>query len=96
MVKIVVDVEKQVVAIGGELHADAESMLLQNGSRQEDLWGINFYPKHQQEERIEYSALINIRPRQNNTSVEIQDNTVKEKLKTIIETLVLKADEALV
>jgi len=61
MVKIVVDVKRDVIAIGGALHADGEKVLLENGSRERDLWGANFYPGNPPEERIEYSALINIR-----------------------------------
>ncbi len=96
MVKVVVDVERKMVAIGGDLHADAEDLLLQKGSNREDLWGINLFPRHQPEERIEYTALINVRPKQNNLSVEIEDDAVKETIKKIIESLVLRPDEDLV
>ena len=66
MVKYVVDVERRVIGIGGELHADAEQFLLDDGSRQEDLWGANYYPGEGPEDCIEYTALINIRPAQGN------------------------------
>ena len=64
MVKIVVDLQREVVAVGGELHADAEQLLLEQGSRQADLWGANYYPGRGAEECLEYTALINIRPSQ--------------------------------
>ena len=44
MVKAVVDVAREVMAIGGELHSDEEAALLDDGSKQEQLWGINLYP----------------------------------------------------
>ena len=64
MVKYVVDVERGVLAVGGEMHSDAEQVLLEDGSRQADLWGANYYPGRGREECIEYTALINIRPAQ--------------------------------
>lgn len=66
MTKGVVDVEKELVAIDAELHADLAALLLENGSRQEQLWGINLYPDENGEDFIEFDSLINIRPRQNN------------------------------
>jgi hypothetical protein len=83
MVKIVVDVERRVVAIGGELHADAEALLLEEGSRQEDLWGANYYPGRGAEECLEYTALINIRPSHGNRSMEIQSEEVRRRLREI-------------
>ena len=61
MVKAVVDVEKRIMAVGGELHADANAVLLEQGSHQQDLWGINLYPG-KSKDWIEYTALINLRP----------------------------------
>lgn len=96
MVKLVIDVKKGTAAIGGELHADAERLLLEQGSSQKDVWGANFYPWNPPEERISFTALINIRPHQDNPSIEILDPVIKEKVKTIIENLVLSPDENLV
>ncbi|HEX9731503.1 MAG TPA: DUF5674 family protein [Thermoanaerobaculia bacterium] len=62
MVKYVVDVRRRVLGVGGGLHADAEQLLLESGSRQADLWGANYYPGRGPEGCIEYTALINIRP----------------------------------
>ncbi|HKV10553.1 MAG TPA: DUF5674 family protein [Thermoanaerobaculia bacterium] len=83
MVKYVVDVERRVAAVGGELHADAEKLLLEEGSRQADLWGANYYPGRGAEECIEYSSLINIRPSQGNRSMLIEDEGVKERVREI-------------
>ena len=66
MTKGVVDVEKEIVAIDAELYADLETPLLENDSRQEQLWGINLYLDENGEDFIEFDSLINIRPRQNN------------------------------
>ncbi|MFH1858243.1 MAG: DUF5674 family protein [Candidatus Omnitrophota bacterium] len=85
MVKGVVDVQRKILALGGELHADGEALLLEEGSQQEDLWGFNLYPEKPKDERIEFSSLINIRPSQGNTSMTIQDARLKEDAKMIIE-----------
>jgi len=83
MVKYVVDVESGVLAVGGEMHADAEEILLEEGSRQPDLWGANYYPGRGREECIEYTSLINIRPAQGNRSMEIQDPAVRERVREL-------------
>ena len=96
MVKLVIDVEKEIMGIGGELHADAETLLLEQGSNQTDLWGANFYPWHASNERIQYTALINIRPHQNNPSMEILDEAIQKKVTKLIDKIVLSPDEELV
>ena len=96
MVKIVVDIEKKRVGVGGELHADAEKLLIENGSNWRDVWGANLYPWYKPDDRIEYTALINIRPKQDNPSLEILDNEIKLKVKSVVENLILACDEELV
>ena len=88
MVKYVVDVERGVAAVGGEMHADAEQALLEDGSRQADLWGANYYPGRGREGCIEYTSLINIRPAQGNRSMEIQDPAVRERVREVTFALV--------
>jgi len=85
MVKAVVDIEKGILAVGGELHADAEAILLQDGSEQKNLWGINLYPTKEKADIIEFSSLINIRPALGNRSILIQDEEVKNKIRKIID-----------
>lgn len=87
MVKIVVDVEKQLMAIDAELHADLEQFLLQNGSKQADLWGANVY--FSPVGLIELNSLINIRPAQNNPGMDIMDAQLQEKVISIIKKLIL-------
>jgi len=84
MVKGVVDVSRGLVAIDAELHADLETLLLEQGSRQEDLWGINLYPDEEGEDFIEFDSLINIRPLQNNRGRGVYDPAIQEKIREII------------
>lgn len=77
MIKIVVDVRRRILAGGGEMHADCESVLLENGSEQDDLWGANWYPS---EERVEFESLINIRPRLGNRGMIIQDENLRKQV----------------
>lgn len=88
MVKLVVDVRRGLVAAGGELHADAEALLLEQGSRQEDLWGANYFPGLGPERSVEFTALINIRPGQGNRSMEIQSREVREQVRRLVERVI--------
>ena len=88
MAKGVVDLKQKIIALGGELHADAETLLLEKGSQQSDLWGFNIYPGKSKEERIVYSSLINIRPTQGSRSIEIKDPNLKKQIKEIIDLLI--------
>lgn len=83
MVKYVVDVRRGVAAVGGELHADAEALLLESGSEQPDLWGANYYPGRGEEECIEYTSLINIRPAQGNRSMEVEDPETRARIREL-------------
>ncbi len=83
MLKYVVDVERRVLAVGGEMHSDAEQALLEHGSRQADLWGANYYPGRGREGCIEYTSLINIRPSAGNRGMELQDPALREKVRDI-------------
>jgi len=88
MVKAVVDVHQGIMAIGGELHADEESELLDQGSRQSDLWGINLYPDATGAERIEFDSMINVRPGQGNRSRSVEDASHRERIGDIVASLV--------
>jgi hypothetical protein len=80
MIKIAVDIRRDILAGGGEMHADCEQFLLQDGSEQDDLWGANWYPG---EQRVEFEALMNIRPRLGNRSMIIQDENIRCKVEAI-------------
>jgi hypothetical protein len=88
MVKFVVDVERRIVAVGGQLHADAEAILLDQGSRQPALWGGNYHPGLGEGECIEYESLINIRPAVGNLGLEVQDLAIREKIREVIFALI--------
>jgi hypothetical protein len=80
MIKIVVDIRRRVLSGGGEMHADCESVLLEDGSEQDDLWGANWHPG---EQRIEFESLINIRPRLGNRGILIQDENIRKQVESV-------------
>jgi len=80
LVKAVVDVEKEIMAIDAELHSDEEKALIESGSRQQDLWGINIYPELPPKNRIEFDSMINLRPKQNNRSRGVDDPKIRQKI----------------
>lgn len=84
MIKATVDVEREVLALGGELHSDEEAVLLEDGSRQEHLWGVNIYPEKPEEDRIEFDAMINVRPSQNNRSRGVEAPEIRARILRII------------
>ncbi len=95
MVKYVVDVKRGVIAIGGELHADAEKVLIEDGSSQPDLWGANFHPSRPPEKRIVYTSLINIRPRAGNRGMELLDPDLRRRVRELSERLILGSGDEL-
>lgn len=80
-IKLAVDVAQGLVVGGGEYHADCEEMLLEQGSHQEDIWGADWYPDRR---TVTFGALINIRPRQNNRSLEVQDAVLRGRIEQIV------------
>lgn len=88
MVKFVVDVDRACATVGGELHADGEAELLERGSRQESLWGANYYPGRGEANCIEYTALINIRPTQRNFGMTIADPIVRDRVRDLAHRLI--------
>jgi len=90
LVKAVVDTEKETMAIGGELHADEEAILLEQGSKQKDLWGINLYPQDPEKDWIEFDSMINIRPSSGNRSRGVDDLETQKKIINIVNKLVLR------
>lgn len=88
MVKAVVDVDRQCMAVGGELHADEEAVLLDDGSTQSSLWGINVYPGEQGEDFIEFDSMINVRPAQANPSRSVVDASIRSTIRAVVTQLV--------
>jgi len=88
VVKAVVDVGRRVMAIGGELHSDEEAALIEDGSGQEDLWGINLYPAEPGDAWIEFDSMINVRPSQGNRSRSVEDGKLRDLIRQIVTALV--------
>ena len=84
LVKAVVDIDKELIAVDAELHSDLEALLLQDGSKQKSLWGINFYPDAQGDEFIEFDSMINMRPSQGNRSRGIENGEISKKVIEIV------------
>ncbi|PIP27833.1 MAG: hypothetical protein COX29_04360 [Candidatus Moranbacteria bacterium CG23_combo_of_CG06-09_8_20_14_all_35_22] len=90
LVKAVVDVEKEIMAVDADLHADEERLLLENGSEQKNLWGINFYPENSKDDFIEFDSMINLRPSQGNRSRGVDDVQEQKKILKVVDKLVKK------
>jgi len=88
LVKAVVDVEKEVMVVGGELHSDEEALLLSRGSKQKDVWGINLYPDLPQNQWVEFDSVINVRPLSANHSREVENPKTRKKIIEIVNRLV--------
>jgi hypothetical protein len=85
LVKAVVDVRKKILVIDADMHVDEELYLLDNGSNQADLWGINLWPdKYGSEDFIEFDSMINLRPYQNNRSRGVDDAEIRRQIRDIV------------
>ena len=80
MVKAVVDIDRGLLAVDAELHSDLEALLLEGGSAQNSLWGINLYPDLTGEQFVEFDSMINLRPSQNNRSRSVEDPAIRRKI----------------
>jgi hypothetical protein len=88
LVKAVVDVRREVIAVDADLHSDEEALLLEHGSAQSDLWGINLYPELPADDWIEFDSMINIRPSQGNRSRGVDDPKIRARIVSIVISLV--------
>ena len=88
LVKAVVDIKKEIMVVDASMHADEEKYLLDRGSNQDDLWGINLYPLSNEENFIEFDSMINLRPRLNNFSRGVGDNKIRQKIIKVVNKLV--------
>jgi hypothetical protein len=89
MVKAVVDVSKEIIAIDAELHADLEALLLEAGSRQRDVWGVNLYPQLPERDFIEFDSMINVRPSQGNRSRGVDDEAMRRQIAQVVKRWVI-------
>lgn len=91
LVKAVVDTKQGIMAVGGELHADEEVLLMgQEGAQRDDTWGINIYPEKSGEDFIEFDSMINLKPGLGNRSRGIENMEIQEKIRVIVDRLILK------
>lgn len=90
LVKAVVDVGKEIMAVNGELHSDEQELLIEKGSKQKDLWGINIYPEIKDENWIEFDSMVNLKPYFNNRTRGVESSEIKEKIIKIVNKLVKK------
>lgn len=88
LIKGVADIERGVIALGGEWHMDGNTVLIADGSDQQNVWGFNIYPAKRGDEAIEYTSLINIRPRQGNTSIELADESLRAEIRALVKTCI--------
>jgi hypothetical protein len=90
VIKAVVDVEREIMAVGGELHADEEVELTdKENSERENTWGINLYPKKSDEDWIEFDSMINLKPHYGNRSRDVESPEIREKIKKVVCKLVI-------
>jgi hypothetical protein len=88
LVKAVVDLEKEIMVVDADLHSDQEELLLKQGSKQENLWGINLYPNEPQEKMVEFDSMINLRPSFGNRSRGIDDPKIRKRIIGIVKGLI--------
>lgn len=88
LVKAVIDVKKEIMVVDASMHADEEKELLDQGSNQDDLWGINIYPDLTGEDFIEFDSMINVRPRLNNFTRGIENERLQKKIISIVTKLI--------
>lgn len=91
MVKAVVDIDRGIMAIGAELHSDEEATLLQDGSTQSALWGVNLYPDEHGDGFVEFDSMINVRPAAGNRSRDVESEAVRERIREVVRALVRDA-----
>jgi len=84
MVKAVVDIDRGIIAIDAELHSDLEALLIEDGSKQKDLWGINLYPEINGDGFIEFDSMINMRPLQGNRSRGVDNEDTRKKIIEVV------------
>ena len=89
-VKFSIDLQQKVIALGGEMHADSESLLLGNGSDYKSVWSCTLFPLNPKDAQIEYSSLLNIKPSMNNPGMEIISESVRNEIRDIVDLIITK------
>jgi len=90
LVKAVVDIKQEIMAVGGELHSDEEVVLIEeHKAKRKDTWGVNIYPKKKDSQWIEFDSMINIKPYFGNRSRDVKEPEIKEKIRQIVKKLII-------
>ena len=90
LVKAAVDIEQEIMAVGGEFHMDEQTTLFEEkGSKQQNVWGLNIYPEETGDGFIEFDSMINLKPNQGNRVRNIQDPVIRERITSIVKKLVI-------
>ena len=85
-IKAVVDINREIIAVDSPMHYDCEQLLLENGSNQEDLWGVNLYLDEEKiDDLVEFDSMINVRPTQNNRTRGVEDEKTREEIKKVVQ-----------
>ncbi|MEK7175523.1 MAG: DUF5674 family protein [Patescibacteria group bacterium] len=84
VVKLVVDVENEIIALDAELHIDLAELLVKNGSTQKNLWGVNIYPDVEGDDWLEFDSMVNLKPQFGNRSRFVENPIIREKIIKII------------
>lgn len=92
LVKGVADLERGIIALGGEWHIDANNVLIADGSEQRNLWGFNVYPQEKGDKAIKYNSMINIRPAQGNRSMDLLDTNLQKAIRELVGKLIPALD----
>jgi hypothetical protein len=88
LVKAVVDIDRGIMAVDAEMHSDEEALLLEDGSEQRSLWGVNIYPELTGDDRLEFDSMINIRPSQGNRSRGVDDEETRVRIRALVDRLI--------
>lgn len=89
LLKAVVDIERELIALDAKLHSDLEQLFLEDGSAQKDLWGINLQPMNEGDDFVEFDSMINIRPDEGNFSRGVESPEIQERIRTVVRKLIL-------
>ena len=89
LIKAVVDVKREIVALDAELHVDLAEMLVQQGSTNKNLWGVNIYPDAANNDWLEFDSMINLKPQFDNRTRNVEDPLLREQITTIIKKFIL-------
>jgi hypothetical protein len=90
IIKAVVDIEKGIMGVGGELHVDIQSLLIEKENSQgENTWGINLYLDKSGEDFVEFDSMINLKPAMGNKTRGVENLEIQNKIRKIVNTLIV-------